>query len=43
MSGVAPNVPVGTVYRGVITFYGADIVKIVILMLFPALVTWLSG
>ena len=43
MSGIAPDVPVRTVYRGVWPFFGADIVKIVILMFCPALVTWLSG
>ncbi|MBR1297364.1 TRAP transporter large permease subunit [Bradyrhizobium sp. AUGA SZCCT0042] len=43
MTGIAPDVPVRTVYRGVWPFFGADVVKIIILMFFPPLVTWLSG
>jgi tripartite ATP-independent transporter DctM subunit len=43
MAGIAPDVPVRTVYKGVWPFFGADLVKILILIACPFLVTWLSG
>jgi len=39
--GIAPHVPMGAIYRGVIPFFIADILRILLLTLVPALVTWL--
>jgi tripartite ATP-independent transporter DctM subunit len=37
------NVPLGTVYRGVTPFVIADLVKLVLIVLFPALALWLPS
>lgn len=41
IKAVAPDVPLGTVYRGVMPFVGADLVKLAILIAFPILILWL--
>jgi C4-dicarboxylate transporter, DctM subunit len=41
MSSIAPDIPLGTVYRGVIPFIAADLVKLALLIAFPALSLWL--
>jgi TRAP-type mannitol/chloroaromatic compound transport system permease large subunit len=37
------NVPLGTVYRGVMPFVIADLVKLILVVLFPALALWLPS
>lgn len=41
LKGVAENVPLGAIYRGVAPFVVADLVRLVILTLFPGLSLWL--
>lgn len=41
MKGVAKDVSLGTIYRGVLPFVLADIIKLALLILFPALSLWL--
>ena len=43
LHGMTDNIPMGTVFRGVIPFLLADIVRLVLLTLFPGLVLWLPG
>jgi tripartite ATP-independent transporter DctM subunit len=43
MKGMAPDIPIGTIYRGAIPFVIAAVVVIVIVFLFPPLATWLPG
>lgn len=41
LKGVAPDVPLPTVFKGVLPFVGADIIKLILLVIFPSLVLWL--
>jgi TRAP-type C4-dicarboxylate transport system permease large subunit len=41
IKGLAPSVPLGRIYRGVTPFVLAEIVLIILLVIFPALATWL--
>jgi len=41
MQGVAKNLSLGTVYSGILPFLAADVVRLVILTLFPILTLWL--
>ena len=44
LRGVCPeNVPTSAIYRGVIPFIGIQILALVLLALWPQLVTWLPG
>jgi len=43
MKSIAPEVSLTTVYRGVIPFILADMVKLVLLIAFPFLILWLGG
>lgn len=43
ISGVVPRIPVGTVFRGVLPFYVADIIVVVLLVAFPQIVTALPA
>ncbi len=43
LRSVAPDVPLTTVYQGVLPFVAADIVKLAIIVLFPALALWLPS
>ena len=43
LKNISGNVSTGTVYRGVFPFIVADLVRLALLVLFPALVTWLPG
>lgn len=38
-----PEVTIGNIYRGILPFVGAQIIAIVLLLLFPAIVLWLPG
>lgn len=41
--GMAPHVPLATIFRGVMPFFIADLLRIVVLTLVPALALWLPG
>jgi tripartite ATP-independent transporter DctM subunit len=43
MKGMAPDIPIGTIYRGAIPFIGAAVVAIAIVFFVPVLATWLPG
>lgn len=43
LRGVAPHVPINTIYRGCWPFVTSDFVKIVLVILFPWLALWLPG
>ena len=43
LKSIDPNVRLGTVMRGVLPFVAVDLVKIVLLVAFPALVLWLPS
>ena len=43
ISSLDPNIRLTTVFRGCWPFFGSTLVKIVLLLLFPALVTWLPS
>jgi C4-dicarboxylate transporter DctM subunit len=43
LKGMSPNVPLGTVYRGVLPFCIADFIKLFILVLLPPLSLWLPS
>jgi tripartite ATP-independent transporter DctM subunit len=40
LHGVAPQIPMGTIYRGVVPFILADLLVLVLLALFPGLAMW---
>lgn len=40
---VMPDVPIGTIFRGVVPFIAADVVRVALLLAFPALVLWLPS
>jgi tripartite ATP-independent transporter DctM subunit len=41
LKAISADVPMGTVFRGVMPFVGADLIRLAILTLFPALTLWL--
>jgi len=41
IKGLAPRVPLGQIYRGVTPFVAAEILLIILLVIFPAIATWL--
>ncbi len=43
LKSLVPDVPMGTIFRGVLAFCAADFVKLVLLVLFPALALWLPS
>jgi tripartite ATP-independent transporter DctM subunit len=43
LKGVAKDIPLNTIFRGILPFLCADIVRLIILVVFPALITWLPG
>lgn len=43
IKGLQPDMPLSTVIRGVLPFIAADLIKIVLLVAFPALSLWLPG
>lgn len=40
---VMPDVPLGTIFRGVVPFILADIVRVILILLVPGLALWLPG
>ena len=43
LKGVAGDVPMPTIFKGVLPFVGADIAKLILLVFFPALILWLPS
>ncbi len=43
LKGITPDVPMWTIYRGVAPFVVADLIKLVLMVLFPAITLWLPG
>jgi TRAP-type C4-dicarboxylate transport system permease large subunit len=43
INAMAKDVPMGETYRGVMGFVASDVVRIVLLVLAPALSLWLPG
>ena len=43
LHAVAPDIPMGTIYRGVVPFLIADFAVLILLTIFPQLVLWLPG
>lgn len=43
LAGVADSVPLGTVFKGILPFLAADIVRIILIFFFPALALWLPS
>ncbi len=38
LKSVLPDVPLGTIFKGIIPFFGADLIRLVLIVLFPATV-----
>ena len=43
VSGVRPDIPLGTVFRGILLFFIADVITIAVLLAFPEIVTFLPN
>ena len=43
MKGMVPDVPLSTIFRGVMPFVAADILKVALMIAFPAIAMWLPG
>jgi tripartite ATP-independent transporter DctM subunit len=43
LKSMVPDVPLGTIFRGVVPFVAADLLKLILLVLFPAIVLWLPS
>jgi TRAP-type C4-dicarboxylate transport system permease large subunit len=43
LHGLAPQIPIGTIYRGVTPFIIADLVLLAVLAIFPAISLWLPA
>jgi TRAP-type C4-dicarboxylate transport system permease large subunit len=41
LKSLQPDQPIGRIMRGVLPFIGADVVKIILLVAFPAIALWL--
>jgi C4-dicarboxylate transporter DctM subunit len=41
LKGIVPDIPMATIYKGVAAFVAADLVKLVLLAVFPAISIWL--
>jgi TRAP-type C4-dicarboxylate transport system permease large subunit len=41
--GIAPDIPVSTIFRGVVPFYLADLVHLAMLIVLPAITLWLPS
>jgi TRAP-type C4-dicarboxylate transport system permease large subunit len=37
IKSIAPDIPLSTIFKGVVPFWGADLVRLALLVLFPAL------
>ena len=43
LSGVAKDVPLGTIFKGIMPFLIADIVRVILIFVFPVLALWLPS
>ena len=43
LHGVAPDIPLTTIFRGILPFLYADIGRLLLMVLFPPLITWLPS
>jgi TRAP-type C4-dicarboxylate transport system permease large subunit len=43
LAGVAKDVPLGSVFKGILPFLAADILRIILIFFFPALALWLPS
>lgn len=43
IQGVAPDVPIGRIFKGVLPFLASDLVHLLLIILFPAMAMWLPG
>jgi tripartite ATP-independent transporter DctM subunit len=43
LHGVAPDLPLSTIFRGILPFLYADIGRLLLMVVFPALITWLPS
>ena len=41
ISAMAKNVPMATIFKGVTPFFASEIVRVILILLFPGLVLWL--
>jgi tripartite ATP-independent transporter DctM subunit len=41
MHGVRRDIPLSTIFKGIVPFFGADIVRLLLIILFPAISIWL--
>jgi C4-dicarboxylate transporter, DctM subunit len=41
LKGVAKDIPLNTIFRGILPFLYADIVRLILMVVFPPLITWL--
>jgi len=41
IQGVAKDVPLGRIFKGVLPFLGSDLIHLLLIILFPAMVLWL--
>ena len=43
LSGVAKDVPLGTIFKGILPFLLADLVRVILIFIFPVLALWLPS
>jgi TRAP-type mannitol/chloroaromatic compound transport system permease large subunit len=43
LKGVAKDLPIGTIYRGVLPFMWTNIALLAVFILFPGIITWLPN
>ncbi|SIS95707.1 TRAP transporter large permease [Paracoccus saliphilus] len=43
MHGVRKDIPLGTIFHGIMPFLGADIIRLLLIILFPAIALWLPA
>ncbi len=43
LKGVAKDLPIGTIYRGVLPFMCTNIALLAVFILFPKIITWLPN
>jgi C4-dicarboxylate transporter, DctM subunit len=41
LKGITPDVPIWTIYKGVPPFCAADLIKLILMVLVPAITLWL--
>lgn len=43
LHGVAPDIPLSTIFRGILPFLYADITRLALMVIFPPIITWLPS